>query len=129
MKRKRAFTLVDTLIALMITLTGTASMIRLSGVTERAWQTHRERLIAQEIIDRLAHLDFERLAAWDTRAFDALGRPGDGVKPPFYTLEVRTQQFLYWRVHTCRLLYRDRDDRPVTLTLVRKEWQDHVQSV
>lgn len=128
MNRKTAFTLVDVLIALLITLTGMASMVKISTESDRAWRAHREQLVAREILGRLQYLPLERLGTWGTRNYDALGRPHDGRKPVKYTLEVMSRRHLHWTTHRCQLHYRNGDDAPVTLEMIRKEWEPDVRS-
>jgi hypothetical protein len=125
-KPRNGFTLIDTLIAMLIVLTGSAVVIEVSAEANRHWHAHRERLIAREILGRLAYLPIEELAAWDERGYDALGRPSKGDRPPVFRLRVEPHTGFNWTTYTCTLLYEDDDGRPRVLSLMRKAWHRDV---
>jgi len=120
--RKQGFTLIDTLIATLIVLTGSAAVIEVSSEATRSWTAHRERLMAREILGRLEYLPFEDLAHWKETGYDALGRPGEDAGRTRYRLKVEPYEAYNWTTYTCTLTYENADGLPVTLSLMRKEY-------
>ena len=121
-QKENGFTLVDTLLAMVLVMTGTAAVIQLASESNRSWHAHRERLIAHELISHLEHLPFAALARWGERGFDALGRPASTARRWKYRLSVVCEEDVYWLRYRCVLTYTDADGRDVTLQLLRKEW-------
>ncbi|MDJ0838352.1 MAG: type II secretion system protein [Acidobacteriota bacterium] len=103
----RAFTLIDSLLALSILLGAGLGMARLSQQSLKFWQVQKEQAVAREILAQIRFLPISRLETFGTQYFDLRGQPPVGGRPHF-TLTVKREileKSTWW---VAKLSYTDR---------------------